>query len=749
MKRDLMAQSAVMAASNTLLELRAILDNATVGILFTRNRVLVQANALFVSMFGYERADEILGQSGAVLYPSQEAFEAVGREAGPALAAGQPYRTEIEARRKDGSLFWCCMSAKAVNPGRPQEGTIWIAEDVTERRRLREMAEQSRRELEAIFDNAAVGIVFVRNQVIARCNRRFEEIFGYEPGALAGSSMRELHPNETDFSRFSDWAYRRIAARETVITEIRGRCRDGAEIWVRATGRLAASDVERQDVVWIFEDVTERHSAEQALRSANDELEQRVLDRTSELSATNQQLQAEVFERLQAEQRVWHLAHHDGLTGLPNRTLLQDRLEQALTQAGRQGQRVAVIFLDLDRFKSINDTLGHGVGDELLKHVAERLSAVVRAVDTVSRIGGDEFVVVMTGITEPQAAAVVAQKIIDALAPVVEIEGHKLRATPSLGIALFPEDGTEALQLMKNADTAMYHAKARGRNTYEFFTEQLNEAATLAFTLEQRLRHAVEAGDFVLHYQPLVDVKTGHIDSLEALLRWHDPGRGLVSPAEFIPLAEETGLILPIGEWVIAEALRQNRRWQDAGMPLVPVSVNLSLRQFRQRDIAERIRVLLAEIGQPARLLELEITESTLLQEREAALDTLRALHDMGVRVAIDDFGTGYSSLSHLKHLPVQKLKIDQSFVRDLGREDSAGGAGANEAIVSAIIGLGHALGLVVVAEGVETSAQLAALDRLGCRLYQGYLFSKPLPPDDVIALFNPASASCSGSAPD
>ncbi|MDP2793411.1 MAG: EAL domain-containing protein [Sulfurisoma sp.] len=468
-----------------------------------------------------------------------------------------------------------------------------------------------------------------------------------------------------------------------------------------------------------------------------------MLERTTELSGANQQLQAEIFVRLQAEQRIWHIAHHDGLTGLPNRTLLHDRLEQTLAQAERAGSRVAVIFLDLDRFKAINDTLGHGVGDELLKHVARRLSAVVRAVDTVSRLGGDEFVIVMAGIAGPEDAAVAAQKVIDALAAAVTIEGHSLRATPSLGIALFPDDGTAPLHLMKNADTAMYQAKARGRNTYEFFTQRLNAETERAFTLEQRLRLAIEAGHLVLHYQPLVDMETRKVASLEALLRWNDPEHGIILPGEFIPLAEETGLIVPIGQWVIAEALRQNRRWQEAGMPLLPVAVNLSPRQFRQKDLVGGIRALLAETGQPARLLELEITESTLLHDLDAALETLRELDAMGVRLAIDDFGTGYSSLNHLKRLPVHKLKIDQSFVRDLchDRDDAA--------IVNAIIGLGSAMDLHVLAEGVETRDQLAALDKLGCRQYQGYLFSRPLPPDQVGQLFNPSMLGCIATEPD
>jgi diguanylate cyclase (GGDEF)-like protein/PAS domain S-box-containing protein len=846
------------AGREALLELQAILENATVGILFSRNRVLVQANPLCAQMFGY-RVEELVGQPGRILYPSDDAYEALGEKAGPVLAAGASFQAEIEMRRRDGSNFWCRLSAKAVDPLHPQAGTIWIMEDVTEDRLVFQALEQSTRELSAIFetaytgiavvrerkvvrcngrfeellgygrgdltgkstrcwyrsgeeyatvglmayedlaqgqihqreqvfqrkdgstfvgrlsgaafdpaqpnegsvwlledvtarrqaeetvrlalaeqemifDNAAVGIMFVRNRRLQRCNRKLEEIFGWPAGELAGRSMRVLYPSEADFADHGAEADEAMARDGAYVGEVQLKRKKGGLLWVRATGRRANAAGGDFDIIWIIEDVTERRNAEEALRRAHDELERRVRERTTELTAANSQLQKEIFERMQAEQRIWHVAHHDALTGLPNRTLLHDRLEQALTQAAREGHRVGVMFLDLDRFKSINDSLGHAVGDELLRHVAARLTAVVRSVDTVSRLGGDEFIVVLREIGNADDAVLVAEKIIAALATPVQLLGHELRATPSIGISVYPDDGAEALQLMKAADTAMYHAKAGGRNTFQFFAPRMNEEATRFFHLEQQLRRALEAGELLLHYQPLVDLNARAVCGLEALVRWQHPEQGMRSPAEFIPVAEETGIILPLGEWVLAEALRQNRRWQEQGLPALPVSVNLSPRQFRQKSLVATVRQLLAETGQPARLLELEITESTLMHDVDEALDKLRELAAMGVRLAIDDFGTGYSSLNHLKRFPVHKLKIDQSFVRDLGIDwDDA-------AIVSAIVSLARALNLETLAEGVETDAQLAMLVNYGCHKFQGYLFSRPLAADQAESLFSPPS---------
>ena len=470
-----------------LLEQQAILDNATVGILFSRNRAVAACNALCAEMFGYGPG-EMVGLSGQELYPSQLAYDELSHVAGPTLAAGQPYHAEIEYRRKDGALFWSRVSAKAVDPLNTQGGTIWIIEDISDERSIRVALAKTKQESddrlraalaeqELIFNNAAVGMMFVRNRIVRRCNRKFEEIFGYAQGELTGNSTLVFYPTVRDYDQHWERACEPLRRGETVSGEERVRRKDGSLFWVRSTGRKTDAPGLGLDVIWIFEDVSGRHQAEEALLRARDEIEQRVVERTTTLTASNQQLQAEIFERMEAEQRIWHIAHHDALTGLPNRSLLHDRLDQALTQATRSEHRLAVMFLDLDHFKIVNDTLGHHVGDQLLMHVAERLREAVRAVDIVSRLGGDEFVVILPEIQDADDATRVAQKIIAALAPAVTLEGSPLYATPSIGISIFPDHGGEAYALMKHADTAMYHAKADGRNTFRFYDAAMNSAA--------------------------------------------------------------------------------------------------------------------------------------------------------------------------------------------------------------------------------------------------------------------------------
>lgn len=467
-----------------LLEQQAILDNATVGILFSRNRVVATCNSLCAQMFGYPM-EELVGLPALQLYPSIQAYEEVGAAAGPRLAAGLPFQAEAEYRRKDGSLFWCRVSAKAVDPLNTQGGTIWIIEDVSAERSIREALAKTQQESEdrvraalaeqeLIFNGVAVGMMFARNRIVRRCNRKFEELFGYGEGELVGNSTLVFFPTVRDYDENWERTCGPLSRGETVVGEERVRRKDGSLFWVRATGRKTDAPGAGLDVIWTLEDVSERHQVEEALLRAQEEMEQRVVERTTELATSNQQLQAEIFERLEAEQRIWHLAHHDALTGLPNRSLLHDRLDQALTQATRSEHRLAVMFLDLDRFKRVNDTLGHDVGDQLLKQVAERLREAVRAADIVSRLGGDEFVVILPEIQDEQDASRVAQKILAALAPPVNINGHQLHATPSIGISIFPDHGNVAYGLMKNADTAMYRAKSGGRNTFEFFRDEMN-----------------------------------------------------------------------------------------------------------------------------------------------------------------------------------------------------------------------------------------------------------------------------------
>ena len=436
------------------------------------------------------------------------------------------------------------------------------------------------------------------------------------------------------------------------------------------------------------------------------------------------------IERALAGQRIEHLAYYDALTELPNRSLFHDRVSQILTLAERDGKETAILFIDLDRFKTINDSLGHHIGDRLLQAVAQRMHSCLREADTISRLGGDEFVVLLPE-TDAQGAAHVAQNILERAVGPYEIEAHQLSITSSIGISLYPHDGTDVETLIKSADTAMYHAKENGRAGYQFFTREMNLAVSERLTVENGLRHALEHGQFVLYYQPQIDIKTGRIIGAEALIRWRHPQLGMVLPGKFIPVAEETGLIVAIGEWVLHEACRQNREWQLHGLPSIPVAVNLSARQLRKR-IADTVIRVLADTGLDASYLDLELTEGVMMQNAESTLATLRDLRDMGVKLSIDDFGIGYSSLAYLRQLPIDKVKIDQSFIRDLSEDPD------DRAIASAIIGMGHSLRLKVVAEGVETQGQLMFLRDELCDEAQGYLFGRPVPAEEFARFLQP-----------
>ncbi len=447
---------------------------------------------------------------------------------------------------------------------------------------------------------------------------------------------------------------------------------------------------------------------ERRVRGQVESLEQAVTIRTRGLEAANQELR--------------HLATHDALTGLPNRTLLDDRLAQAVAHATRYGETFALMWCDLDRFKLINDSLGHGAGDLLLQEVARRMTGAVRSTDTVARIGGDEFVIVLSPPSGATDAADVARRVLEAMQPPVHIGGISIHVSPSVGIAYFPADATTVQALIAHADAAMYTAKQVGRNKVQSYAPGMNKGSQDIVRLESDLHIALAQQQFELHFQPKVDIKTGMVSSAEALVRWRHPERGMISPADFIPLAEECGLIGGIGNWVVREACRQGRAWQDEGFPPLRIAVNLSASQFRASNLVELIRAALTHASFDPHSLEVEITETAVMSDPEESIKTLERLSEMGVLISVDDFGTGYSSMSYLRRLPIDRLKIDRSFINEItARADDA-------SIVQAIVSLAHSLRLKVIAEGVETIAQLDFLKSIGCDQYQGFHFSRPLP---------------------
>ncbi|MDP1683460.1 MAG: EAL domain-containing protein [Burkholderiales bacterium] len=557
--------------------------------------------------------------------------------------------------------------------------------DAEVRRRAEHEAKESEERFRATFSQAAVGIAQVApDGRWLRVNQRLCDIVGYSEAELLGKTFQDItYADDLE----SDLEYvRQILADEirTFTMEKRYIRKDGTLVWINLTVSLVrAADGSPKYFISVIEDITRRKAT---------------------------------------EAQLMHLATHDHLTHLPNRSLLQDRITQAIAHAERAERQMAVLFLDLDRFKNINDSLGHDVGDKLIIVLAERLRGIVRGGDTVARVGGDEFVLVITELQYETQAENIARKVLEVLAEPEVVDGTELFLCGSIGISLYPRDGRDCHTLLKNADAAMYRAKEAGRNQFQFFTQEMNANAVHRLTLENELRHALEREEFSLHYQPQIDLANGAVVGMEALLRWHSPTRGMVPPAEFIPLAEESGLIVPIGEWVLRTACAQNKAWLNAGMQSLRVAVNISARQCRLNSLTKLVERVLADTGLDACHLELEITESLLMDNPEESASTLRDLNQMGIQLAIDDFGTGYSSLSYLKRFPIHTLKIDQSFVRDITTDPD------DAAIVKAVIAMARSLKLRVVAEGVETVEQLEFLRAHECEGMQGYYFSKPMP---------------------
>ncbi len=693
-----------------LAEQQALLDNVVVGIAISRERKLARCNRRFEEMFGFA-AGAAIGASWRQIYFTDEEFEKRARVYAE-LDQGGTHAREQWLRRQDGSGFWCRVSGRAVAAGDPARGSVWLFDDITQEHESEERVQRALAEQELILDNASVGIAFVRNRTIQRCNRFLEDMVGAGPGDLIGQSTAVLFASREEWEDAGRRTHSSTPPGGTFDGEARFRRRDGSTFACRARGRRTDLGEAEQEWIWSYEDVTAEREADLRVQQALGELERAVAERTAELE--------------QAQARAQHLADHDALTGLPNRRLLEDRLTQALALSYRNRKNTAVMFVDLDRFKNINDSLGHAVGDAVLREVAGRLVRQLRVGDTVCRIGGDEFVVVLPEAKRSSDVAHVAQKVIEQLSQPVTIEERELVLTCSIGIAVYPDDGRDAESLIRNADAAMYHAKELGRANYQFFTEQMNQAASRRLALESDLRRAVGKDELRVHYQPIVDTASGRIAAHEALARWQHPERGLVHPAEFIQLAEETGIILKLGEWVLRESCRWNTfigaRSDDGGG--LQIAVNLSARQFNDPLLPRVVARALKETGLPPRLLELEITESTAMQQTDVTLRTLRKLKSLGVSIAIDDFGTGYSSLSYLRRFPVDKVKIDRSFVAEVPANRDQG------AIVSAIVALAHALQIRVVAEGVETEAQREFLRGCGCDFIQGYLVGRPADAD-------------------
>ena len=650
-------------------------------------------NPACLKMLGYTQ-EEMLGKSVHPLihhtYPDGRPYPMEACHIRCSTLQGEPTHVDSEIHwRKDGTSFPVEYWSHPIYRNGELVGAVVNFVDITERKRAEEALRESEARFRAMAEHSSDWIWSIDTQGRhLYSNPRGVENLGYSVEAFMRMDATSLvHPDDLSLMRETF---------EQAVSERRG--------WKNVVLR------------W-------RHRAGgyRTFESSASPL----LDEAGQLVGF-QGVDRDITEREQAEARIDFLAHHDGLTGLPNRVLLRDRFEHAIALAERSRSRVAMLVLDLDNFKRVNDTLGHADGDRLLLEVVSRLSECTRESDTLSRQGGDEFILLLNDIPDQETVDRIASKILVTLAEPVEINGHELNAACSIGIALYPDDGSSFDTLLQKADSAMYNAKRAGRNLYQFFDDQMNQQAQEHLLLQNRLNRALFRAEFYLHYQPQLEIRSGRVVGMEALLRWKNPELGEVVPARFIPVAEDCGLIVPIGAWVLEEACRQAQSLRQADGIDLPMSVNLSALQFRRGGLVETVAGALRRSGLPPHLLELELTESILLQDVENTLQTVRQLKALGVRLSIDDFGTGYSSLSYLKRFAVDRLKIDRSFVRDLEFDPD------NAAIVRAVIQLARSLRLGLVAEGVETEAQLAFLREEGCQDVQGYLFSRPLSVADL-----------------
>jgi diguanylate cyclase (GGDEF)-like protein/PAS domain S-box-containing protein len=653
------------------------------GVMSVRQRVIVSANRRCEELFGYN-VGTMCGKSTDILFSSVEEFDAAGDQQYPNIGKDNYFHEERQYKRQDGSLFWCLVSGCALDPEHPHEGSIWVYADISERKLTEEKLRLAAKVLEHIADGVIV--TDAMGQIVA-VNPAFSRITGYDEHEALSETPALLRSGREDKMFFPALLDQLM---ETGLWQ--------GEIWNR-----------RKNGDFYLEWLT--------ISAVRD---------TTGVCTHYVGVFRDITEAKESQQKLDHLAHHDPLTGLPNRMLFNDRLAHAMQRSEREHQQLALLFIDLDRFKNVNDTLGHHIGDELLKQVAHALTEKVRDGDTLARLGGDEFILLLENIDGQYGATVVADKLMAVFEHPFMIADHELFVTCSVGVSLFPGDGEDLNMLIRNADVAMYQSKAHGRNGYRFYAAEMNGEGVERLRLESMLRRSIDKEEVFLNYQPQIEIDSGVLIGVEALVRWQHPELGLVPPVKFIPLAEDTGYINQLGKWVLFESCRQMIRWQEAGLYVPKLAVNLSVKQFERGSIVSMVEGILKETGLEPHRLQLEVTESLIMNTGDA-LVFINDLHAIGVGLAIDDFGTGYSSLAYLKQLPVQTLKIDRSFIKDIATDAS------EEAIATAIIQLGKSLNLSVIAEGVETPEQAAFLLRQGCNLAQGYLFGRPVLPQDLL----------------
>ena len=661
---------------------RNLFEYASVGILqTTRDGRLMRANTTMARILGYDSVEEMAGVNFVrTIWVDPEERERLIRLFEP---TGRANDLEVQWRRKDGSPVWIHLNAHLMRMPDSDAYFEGFVTDITERKRSQELLRQQSAAMTASMD----GIVILDRELrFVYANEAFAKLYAASsPDAMTGVRLHDLYDTAQGYRLLAE-AIPAVQKRGRWRGEAIGRRRDG----ITFPQELSLTAIEGGAIAAVIRDITERTFAEEQIR---------------------------------------HLAYHDALTGLPNRLLFKDRLTVALSHAHRDLSRVAVLFLDLDRFKVINDSLGHNIGDQLLQAVAVRIQSCIRDSDTVARQAGDEFTVMLPSLARSEDAARVASKLLEAIRQPFHVEGRELFTSTSVGISIFPEDGPDAETLIKNADIAMYQAKEQGRDNCQLFNAQVNAKALQRITLEHGLRRALDGDEMSMHYQPIVDLASGRITGMEALMRWTHPELGPIGPGVFIPVAESTGAMGTIGGWAMKTACRQAKAWHDAGFDHLSLAVNLSVTQLQQQDLVDRVRETLEETGLPPNLLELEITESGAMQSPETSIRMLFDLKRLGVRVSLDDFGTGHSSLSYLKRFPIDTLKLDQSFVRDvIVDRDTA-------AIVMAVIAMAHSLRLRVVAEGVETEDQASFLRNNGCDLMQGFLVKAPVPAHEFLEL--------------